>query len=221
MSQPFRYLDGNLYPPCCQERGMPRCPVSSQVDRTSEEGTGVLLGWLRPDHSYGRIRTIKSRHALGTCVFQHRGGIMLFLPDRLVIRALHLSPCHTRGDGGHWTRVLLKGQRLERLQPGGLLVAQGPSTAWRSQPQLAQNSRLSGGPKVLTVSPHSEPRARRPTTHHPGEAGKVESNAREIHWATCWSHEVGPKWSLCPPTASQVLFCLKPNCGGQALGLPA
>lgn len=73
---------------------MPRWPVSSQVDRTSEEGTGVLLGWLRPDHSYGRLRTIKSRHALGTFFFQHCGSIMLFLPDRLVIRALHLSPFH-------------------------------------------------------------------------------------------------------------------------------
>lgn len=87
--------------------------------------------------------------------------------------------------------------------------------------EIPAPSRLPGGPKVLTVSPHSEPRARRPTAHHTGEAGKVESNAREIHCATCWSHEVGPKWSLCPATASQVLFCLKPNCSGQALGLPA
>lgn len=74
---------------------MPRCPVSSQVDRTSEEGIGVLLVWLRPDHSYGWIRIIKGQHALGTCFCSALWSITLFIPDRLAIWALHSSPFHT------------------------------------------------------------------------------------------------------------------------------
>lgn len=50
-SHPPRHLDSILYPPC---RRRVRChwsPMSNPM--ATEQGTGVLIGWLKPDCSYG------------------------------------------------------------------------------------------------------------------------------------------------------------------------